>query len=124
MLNYPERIGIEQGIFLKMHKNGEENKAISRNFVLNKSLIKLEDTKLPEDFFDLVYFDAFSPDSQPELWTEDIFQKIFLSMGADSVLTTYSCKGIVKRALKSAGFQIEKLPGPPGKREFLRAEKK
>jgi len=64
MLNYPERIGIEQGIFLKMHKNGEENKAISRNFVLNKSLIKLEDTKLPEDFFDLVYFDAFSPDSQ------------------------------------------------------------
>ncbi len=123
MLNYPELIGIEQDVFIKMHESGEENKAISRSFVLKKSLIKLEDTKLPENFFDLVYFDAFSPDSQPELWTEEIFQKIYDSMRTDSILTTYSCKGIVKRALKSAGFQIEKLPGPPGKREFLRALK-
>lgn len=123
MLNYPELVGIEKETFVKMHHCAKESEKISGNFVLNKSLAKLEDTNLPDNYFDLVYFDAFSPGSQPELWTEEVFQKVFKSMKTPSVLTTYSCKGIVKRALKSTGFQIEKLPGPPGKREFLRAKK-
>ena len=75
------------------------------------------------DKFDLVYFDAFAPEKQPELWTEDLFKHIFLSMGSDSILTTYSSKGTVRRNLEAAGFRVEKIPGPPGKREMTRAYK-
>jgi tRNA U34 5-methylaminomethyl-2-thiouridine-forming methyltransferase MnmC len=71
----------------------------------------------------LVYFDAFNPDLEPDLWTEEVFKKIYHSMNSNSLLTTYSTKGIVKRALKSNGFQVEKKPGPPGKREILNAWK-
>jgi tRNA U34 5-methylaminomethyl-2-thiouridine-forming methyltransferase MnmC len=84
---------------------------------------KLQEVDLPDLHFNLVYFDAFSPESQPELWTEEIFRKISASMLPEGFLVTYSCKGNVKRALKSCGFAIEKLPGPPGKREILRAQK-
>ena len=73
--------------------------------------------------FDLVYFDAFAPDKQPELWTEDLFRRIFLSMRPHSILTTYSSKGTVRRNLKAAGFRVEKIPGPPGKLEMTRAYK-
>lgn len=72
---------------------------------------------------DLIYFDAFAPDIQPELWTAEVFEKMFRLMKPGGILITYSCKGTVKRNLKAAGFAIEKLPGPPGKREILRARK-
>ena len=76
---------------------------------------------LRKNAFDLVYFDAFGPDVQPEMWTEEIFIKIAAGMKPGGILVTYSTKGTVKRNLKAAGFSIEKLPGPPGKREMLRA---
>ena len=75
------------------------------------------------DEFDLVYFDAFAPEKQPELWTEDLFSRIFLSMRSDSILTTYSSKSMVRHNLEAAGFWVEKIPGPPGKREMTRAYK-
>lgn len=71
--------------------------------------------------FDLIYFDAFAPDSQPELWEEQRFREAFALLDPDGVLVTYCAKGSVRRALESAGFAVEKLPGPPGKREMLRA---
>ena len=71
----------------------------------------------------MVYFDAFNPDLEPDLWTTEVFHKIYQSMKEKSVLTTYSTKGIVKRALRSCGFRIEKKPGPIGKREILNALK-
>lgn len=73
--------------------------------------------------YQLVYFDAFSPDIQPEMWSEDNFKKISDAMLPQGILVTYSCKGTVKRALKAVGFVIKKLPGPPGKREILLAKK-
>lgn len=73
--------------------------------------------------YDLIYFDAFAPDKQPDLWTPEIFIKIAECMNPNAILTTYSTKGSVKRAIKSAGLTIEKIPGPPGKREILRAWK-
>ena len=73
--------------------------------------------------FDIVYFDAFAPDKQPELWTLDIFQHLFDSMCSGGVLTTYSSKGSVRRNMISCGFRVEKIAGPPGKREILRAVK-
>ena len=122
-LNYPTILGMEKEFFLEMHKFDEGNIEISKRFSLQKKLCKLEETNLPSEKFNLVFFDAFSPEVQPELWTVDVFEKIFAAMKSGGVLTTYSCKGIVKRALRSAGFKIKRLPGPPGKREFLRAEK-
>lgn len=124
LLNYPKLLNIEQEDFLEMHKNNEIKNKIGERFILQKQFAKLELVRFAKEQFDIVYFDAFSPEAQPELWTVDIFKMIFSSMKINGVFTTYSCKGDVKRALKSAGFQIEKLPGPPGKREFLRAEKR
>lgn len=74
-----------------------------------------------QQLYDIVYYDAFAPTAQPELWTEDIFRKIAASMNPNGILVTYCAKGMVKRALKAAGFQVEALPGPPRKREMLRA---
>ncbi len=122
-LNYPANLGMEKEMFLEIHKPTNEIIKIGNKFSLQKKLVKLQETELPLENFDLVFFDAFSPDAQPELWTEEVFAKIFNSMKTGGVLTTYSCKGIVKRALRSVGFKIKRLPGPPGKREFLRAEK-
>jgi len=77
---------------------------------------------LAEDI-DLVYFDAFAPEKQPELWTESIFEKIYCHMTSGGILVTYCAKGAVRRALKNVGFKVEKVTGPPGKREMIRAFK-
>jgi len=69
----------------------------------------------------LIYYDAFAPDAQPELWTEGIFQKLYRMLLPNGVLTAYCSKGNVQRAMKAAGFEVEKLSGPPGKREMIRA---
>ena len=95
---------------------------IKPGFILKK--IQCDMHEMGEvDEFDLVYFDAFTPEKQPELWTEDLFNHIFLSMRSNSILTTYSSKGTVRRNLEAAGFRVEKIPGPPGKREMTRAYK-
>lgn len=73
--------------------------------------------------YDLVYYDAFGPRVQPELWEEPIFQKLHSMMNTNGMLVTYCAKGSVKRAIKASGFEIESLPGPPGKREMTRAIK-
>ncbi len=70
---------------------------------------------------DLVYYDAFDPVAQPELWTAGLFEWLHGQLAPGAVLVTYCCKGSVQRALRSVGFRVEKLPGPPGKREVLRA---
>lgn len=73
--------------------------------------------------YDIIYFDAFAPSAQPELWTSSIFTSMFNALKADGILVTYCAKGIVKRTLKEVGFKIESLPGPAGKREMTRARK-
>lgn len=72
---------------------------------------------------DIIYFDAFGPDKQPEMWTGEIFARIFENLSDNGVLVTYSAKGEVRRRLVNSGFYIEKLPGPPGKKEMLRGIK-
>lgn len=74
--------------------------------------------------FDVIYFDAFAPEKQPEMWSQELFDRLYVLLGDDGILTTYCAKGIVRRMLQSAGFIVERLPGPPGgKREILRARK-
>ena len=96
---------------------------LGEHFILNKISSSLQDLHLSSARFHLIYFDAFSPEVQPEMWDEAVFSKLFDCLLPGGILVTYCCKGTVKRAMKSAGFSLEKLPGPPGKREILRAVK-
>lgn len=78
----------------------------------------------PIGLFDLVYFDAFAPNKQPALWSEKVFSKIFSLMNPGAVMVTYTSKGTVRRTLTTCGFNVEKVPGPPGKREMIRATRR
>lgn len=96
---------------------------IKENFSLTKRQ-QFFNTIDDENKFNLIYFDAFGARIQPELWTEEIFEKMFKALRNNGVLVTYSAKGSVRRAMQAVGFVVERLPGPPGKREMLRAIKK
>ena len=113
----------QKSLFKKLHE-AEWNKLeeILPNFHLFKHKGDILDY-IHQNKYDLVYYDAFSPDIQPDLWSKDIFKSIYNQMNKGGILMTYSVKGVVKRALKSVGFAIEKIPGPKGKREILRAVK-
>lgn len=100
----------------------EEKISISDDFQLTKRKQFFEDIE-DENEFNIVYFDAFGARNQPELWTEIIFKKMYKALRESGVLVTYSAKGSVRRALQQVGFTVERLPGPPGKREMLRAVK-
>lgn len=113
----------DEGRFMEMHRSPwGEAAEISEGFRLLKLASDLAVTEF-SGIFDLVYFDAFAPDTQPELWTEAVFGRIYGAMAAGGTLVTYSAKGSVKRALRAAGFAVERLPGAPGKRHMLRAVK-
>lgn len=107
-------------LFLKLHEaDWEKDVAISPHFTLFKQKCDFKAYQ-PESTFDVVFYDAFGPGTQPELWGEEIFKKIFLAMKSGGVLTTFCVQGAFRRMLSSLGFKWEKLPGPPGKREMLR----
>ena len=92
------------------------------DFSIKKVKASLSDYQTDQKF-DIIYFDAFDPNVQPELWEESIFHKLYNTLVTGGILVTYSSKGAVRRAMQSAGFIVEKLPGPPGKREIVRATK-
>lgn len=125
-LNYPQNIFPEySAVFEKMHRS-EWNKIvnISPEFSLQKvhaDLLSFEFNQLP--LFDLVYYDAFAPVKQPEMWTEEIIQKVSACVKKDGVLVTYCAKGSVRRAFIAAGFCMERIPGPVGKKEILMGKK-
>ena len=74
--------------------------------------------------FDVIYFDAFAPEKQPEMWSQELFNRLYVLLNEGGILTTYCAKGVIRRMLQAAGFTVERLPGPPGgKREILRARK-
>jgi tRNA U34 5-methylaminomethyl-2-thiouridine-forming methyltransferase MnmC len=98
----------------------EKEIPIMPNFIFKKKRADLLNFETSETF-DLIYFDAFDPRAQPELWTEKVFKKMFSILNPDGILVTYSSKGDVRRAMQAAGFSIEKIAGPPGKREMVRA---
>lgn len=123
-LNYPEALHRQAlaPVFKQLHEAHWDTKTTISDFFnfekLHKSLISF----LPEkQLYHLIYFDAFGPDIQPDLWSVNIFEKLAGSLKPEGCLVTYSTKGDVKRALKTNNFKIEKLPGPPGKREIIRA---
>ena len=96
--------------------------SICNNFNLRK--IETDFTKEPiQGKYDLIYFDAFGPDKQPEMWTKEIFNRISTLTNKNGIFVTYSAKGEVKRSLIACGFRVTLLPGPPGKRQMIRAIK-
>jgi tRNA U34 5-methylaminomethyl-2-thiouridine-forming methyltransferase MnmC len=97
--------------------------SLGPQFKLCKTEIDLKFFQPKENFFELIYFDAFSPEAQPDLWTEAIFKKMFLALKKEGILVTYCAKGVVRRAMQAAGCEIAKIPGTPGKREMVRAKK-
>lgn len=124
-LNYPEKLKVsnQNKVFKVLHKIGWEiEQQVSPYFLLKKEqkfFHQIEDI----DKFHIIYFDAFGARVQPELWTEKIFKQMYIALKNDGVLVTYSAKGSVRRAMQEVGFKVQKLPGPPGKREMLRAVK-
>lgn len=93
---------------------------VNEFFLLNKVQCDLIEMNLQNEY-DLIYFDAFAPDDQPEMWTASIFEKIFHATSNGGVLVTYCSKGVVKQALRAVGYKLERLAGPPGKRHMIRA---
>lgn len=125
-LNYPALIApSSESIFALLHQCEWNQKiAISPLFSLYKRHADLTRTS-PEGIYDVVYFDAFAPEKQPEMWDEKIFREIFNHLSPGGILSTYCAKGEIRRRLQSVGFTVERLPGPPnGKREILRASKR
>ena len=95
---------------------------INKQFSLEKYKLELKDFNTNK-FYDIIYFDAFAPKKQPELWEVDVFSKLFNLTSNNGVLVTYCAKGQVRRDLEKVGYFVERLDGPPGKREMLRATK-
>ncbi|MGB5458532.1 MAG: tRNA (5-methylaminomethyl-2-thiouridine)(34)-methyltransferase MnmD [Eudoraea sp.] len=109
--------------FFEMHKSAWESKIrLAPYFSFNKQKKNFQEIS-DRNLYDLIYFDAFGARVQPELWTEIIFDKMYNALTENGILVTYSAKGSVRRAMQAVGFVVERLPGPPGKREMLRALK-
>jgi len=109
--------------FQRMHNSPwEETTSITPDFSLLKQKMDFKEIE-EENLFNLIYFDAFGARVQPELWTEEIFLKMYHALEKGGILVTYAAKGSVRRAMQAVGFTVERLPGPPGKREMLRAIK-
>jgi len=122
LLNYCTQLDREdlQPIFEQLHSCEWEQKInITSNFIFKKTRTNLLTFETSERF-ELIYFDAFAPNVQPELWTKEIFEKMFALLEPGGILVTYCSKGDARRAMQAAGFIVEKLPGPKGKREMIR----
>lgn len=125
-LNYAEQLRVEQHpIFRQLHECEWEHKVeIAPGFFLQKinaDLTTIDFKNLPK--FDLIYFDAFAPNKQPEMWTDAIFSKISGHCNSGAIFTTYCAKGDVRRSLQKNGYLMQRIPGPPGKKEMLFGEK-
>ena len=125
LLNYEKVIdSCPEGVLLRMHNSpwGKPVK-MTGHFTLYKENADFRSMNLPLHF-NLIYFDAFSPEKQPELWSKDIFDTISKVSDPGAILVTYSSKGAVRRTLNECGFNVHKVPGPPGKREMISAVKR
>ena len=122
-LNFSEQLNIKKDIFTNLHKSKWESKSeISDLFSITKYAKDLNNFN-HKYYYDIIYFDAFSPEKQPDLWTEKNFKKLYDNLNYNGILITYCAKGLIKRTLKKVGFQIYSFSGPKGKREITQARK-
>ncbi|KXK37937.1 MAG: tRNA (5-methylaminomethyl-2-thiouridine)(34)-methyltransferase MnmD [Saprospiraceae bacterium] len=121
-LNYGALFGHHDDLVALHELNWDDRHTISAHFTFCKWHKRIEELQL-EEKFDVVYFDAFAPATQPHLWEEGILAKLYGWLEAGGVLTSFCAQGAFKRNLKKVGFEVQRLPGPPGKREMTRAIK-
>jgi len=122
-LNYASILN-EEELYKIIMQTGWNQLLLMNGFLkLDKTKISLADYNFDRNF-DIIYFDAFAPDDQAAMWTEAIFKKLYDALNDDGVLVTYCSKSIVRKRLHAVGFTVEKLKGPPGKREIIRALKR
>lgn len=124
-MNYVEELNasLDKSVFEKMHQSKwEEKTVLDTHFSLVKRQQFFTDIE-DQDKYDLIYFDAFGYRVQPELWSTAVFKKMYDALKNNGVLVTYAARGVVKRSMIEVGFTVEKLEGPPGKREMFRARK-
>ena len=122
-LNYPDLLSCDPNLLYSLHEAPiNEEVQLSDRFRLSKIQADINEYKHQHQY-DLVYYDAFAPTSQPELWTKEIFSPLFEFMNPGAHLLTYCAKGVFKRMLRSIGFKVNSPAGPPGKREITQAIK-
>lgn len=122
-LNFVKQLDCGSELLNKLHASKwDEITDISPNFALQKIASSI-DNFTPKSTYDLIYFDAFAPSKQPEMWAYSIIEKCYTMLNPNGVFVTYSAKGQLKRDLKKAGFTVESIAGPPGKFEMVRATK-
>jgi len=120
-LNYAPD-SVSQELFNTIHQaEWDQIVSIVPGFTLNKINQPIQQVILQASQFDIIYFDAFAPEKQPEMWSIPVLKNITSSMKQGGIFVTYCAKGQVKRDLKNLGLHVEALPGPPGKREMIRA---
>jgi tRNA U34 5-methylaminomethyl-2-thiouridine-forming methyltransferase MnmC len=122
-LGYHTLIGSDPSIFQNIHNCSwhETHKILPHFSIVKRQAFFSNIAEVNE--FDIIYFDAFGPRVQPNLWIESIFKKMYEALRPNGLLVTYCAKGSVRRCMQAVGFEVERLPGPPGKREMLRAIK-
>jgi tRNA U34 5-methylaminomethyl-2-thiouridine-forming methyltransferase MnmC len=121
VLNYAEALGMSDD-FVRLHEaSWDEDNKINSGFTLLKKHTTLELLEVQPQNYNVVFFDAFAPNKQPELWTYSLLEKVAGGLVSGGVFVTYCAKGQLKRDLKTLGLMVETLPGPPGKKEMVRA---
>ena len=124
-MNYPDQVAPERAKEYEALHTAPWNvdAPITPFFTLHKLEADFTHYEFPKGY-DVIYFDAFAPEKQPEMWSQELFNNLYNVLNTSGILTTYCAKGVIRRMLQAAGFTVERLPGPPGgKREILRATK-
>ncbi|WP_236612960.1 tRNA (5-methylaminomethyl-2-thiouridine)(34)-methyltransferase MnmD [Cesiribacter andamanensis] len=122
-LNYADLLG-GQADMLRLHEaSWEEDVIIEDSFVLHKTTTPLQEIDFSSSSYDVVFFDAFAPSKQPELWEKPLLAKVAAALATEGLFCTYCAKGQLKRDLNSLALTVETLPGAPGKKEMVRARK-
>ncbi|MCH8545710.1 MAG: tRNA (5-methylaminomethyl-2-thiouridine)(34)-methyltransferase MnmD [Cryomorphaceae bacterium] len=123
-LNYADQAGIDPRYFADLHQaKWNELVAITPYFSLEKRKQRFEDYMAEANTYDLIYFDAFAPRYHPEAWSREVLHQCYEALKPEGIWVSYCAQGAVRRTLMSVGFTVEKIPGPPGKREMLRGIK-
>ncbi|MEQ8625794.1 MAG: tRNA (5-methylaminomethyl-2-thiouridine)(34)-methyltransferase MnmD [Vicingaceae bacterium] len=124
-LNFRQQLDIEKSIYKQIHQSDWDAEVeLSPQLTLHKYHDKLQHFDLAENSYDVIYFDAFAPEKQEEMWSEAIFKKLYTALKPGGILVTYCVKGEIRRRLQDIGLKVEKLKGPEGgKREIMRAVK-
>lgn len=123
-LTYPEQVELDREKYFNALHSAPWNSKVELDpcFTLQKVEVDLVEYS-PSAEIDVVFFDAFAPDLQPQLWSLQVFERIYKTMNAGGVLVTYSSKGFVKNNLRESGFNVKRFPGPKGKRHMILAQK-